>query len=136
MSLITILLLCVIISFTHSASNSCIDLNLSHGLSFSESVTLCQSSRDTNGYITSTLKPLSSSKTFVRQTKGVPPPVLNPAVPNATTTTSARVQPYLPYLLACSSIFSVVTITSKLPSLLIFCLFVYGDLLICYLIFY
>ena len=124
MGFISIIHLCVLISLAYPASNSCIDLNLSRGLSFSESVTLCQSSRDINGDITTTLRPLSSPKTFVLHTKGIPAHVLNPAVPNATTTSSSSVHPYMPYLLATSSIFSVLTITSKLLLLLIF-LFVY-----------
>ena len=97
MGYISLIVLCFIFSRAYCASNSCIDTNLSYGLSFSESVRLCQTSRDSLSDITTMLKPSTLFKTLVISTKGVPVHVLNPA-PKATTTPPLNVHSHMPYL--------------------------------------
>ena len=100
----------VVIGLACGASNSCIDLNLSRGYSFSESVSQCQS-KATKFQITTTTW-LPTIMTLPRVSKTIPPRFLHPII-TPTKLSTNKIQSYLPYLLASSAILSLTAIISK-----------------------
>ena len=113
MALFTFTFLILSLTRAYSTSNPCIDTNLSLGFSFIESVKLCQTTYDSPSAIASSPDYSVPSKKLAHTTRSVPAHVFDLTPQTTATPTLINVHSNMPYLVAASSIFSVITITSK-----------------------